>query len=515
MNGLTPRQAVDGERRARQKRQAWESHWAECYAFALPQRGGGFSGATPGGKRTDKLYDATASDAVDQLAASLLARLTPPWARWFGLIAGPDATPEERDLLAPVIERAGEVLKSHFDRSNFAVEVHQCYLDLVTAGTACLLMEEAEPGAASALTFTAVPLSQVALDEGPSGRLDVTYRKSALTAERIAARFPGAALPPALSETSRNQPDAAHPVIEAVAPENGTYAYMAVLEADGTASEPVVLKQGRFAASPFINFRWLKAPGEVYGRSPVMKVLPDIKTANKVVELTLKNASIAVTGIWQADDDGVLNPAAIKLVPGTIIPKAVGSSGLTPLSTPTRFDVSGLVLDDLRQTIRRALLADKLGMVDAPKMTATEVLERAAEMARLLGATYGRLQSELLTPLVLRGLNILIRRGEIEGLEVDGKLVDLQYSSPLARQQTQQEAAAALQWIEGLALLGPEAEAVLDKTAAARWLARSHGVPEELLRPAGEDPTAGLDQLLETGVEALAQAVTDEQGGQP
>ena len=75
----------------------------------------------------------------------------------------------------------------------------------------------------------------------------------------------------------------------------------------------------------------MKAPGEGYGRSPVMKALPDIKTANKVVELVLKNASIAVTGIWQADDDGVLNPAAVKLVPGAIIPKAVGSAGLAPL----------------------------------------------------------------------------------------------------------------------------------------------------------------------------------------
>ena len=67
-----------------------------------------------------------------------------------------------------------------------------------------------------------------------------------------------------------------------------------------------------------------------------MKALPDIRTANKVVELILKNASIAVTGIWQAEDDGVLNPANIKLVPGTIIPKAVGSAGLTPLEAPGR-----------------------------------------------------------------------------------------------------------------------------------------------------------------------------------
>ena len=57
-----------------------------------------------------------------------------------------------------------------------------------------------------------------------------------------------------------------------------------------------VLAEGRFSP-PFINFRWLKAPGEVYGRSPVMKALPDIKTANKVVELVLKNASTRVTGI--------------------------------------------------------------------------------------------------------------------------------------------------------------------------------------------------------------------------
>ena len=168
---------------------------------------------------------------------------------------------------------------------------------------------------------------------------------------------------------------------------------------DPSDGDIMVLAEGRFLSSPFINFRWSKAPGEKYGRSPVMKALPDIKTANKVVELVLKNASIAVTGIWQVDDDGVINPANIKLVPGTIIPKAVGSAGLTPLEAPGRFDVSELVLDQVRARIRRALLVDQLGQVDGPRMTATEVLERAAEMARLLGATYGRLQSELLTPL--------------------------------------------------------------------------------------------------------------------
>ncbi|MFN7194794.1 MAG: portal protein, partial [Rhodospirillales bacterium] len=233
----------------------------------------------------------------------------------------------------------------------------------------------------------------------------------------------------------------------------------------------------------FLCFRWLKAPGEVYGRSPIMKALPDIKTANKVVELVLKNASIAVTGIWQADDDGVLNPANVKLTPGTIIPKAVGSAGLTPLEAPGRFDVSNLVLEDLRGRIRHALLADRLGQIDAPKMTATEVMERSAEMSRVLGATYGRLQTELLTPLVARALAILRRRGEIPPVLVDGKIVELQYKSPLARVQAQDDVRNAMLWVQQATALGPEGQAVIDGAAAARWMARALSVPADLVRP--------------------------------
>jgi hypothetical protein len=236
--------------------------------------------------------------------------------------------------------------------------------------------------------------------------------------------------------------------------------------------------------------------------------MPDIKTANKVVELVLKNASIAVTGIWQADDDGVINPAAIKLVPGAIIPKAVGSSGLTPLEAPGRFDVSQLVLDQLRARIRSALLVDRLGPVDAPKMTATEVLERAAEMARVLGATYGRLQSELLTPLVQRGLGILARRGEVADLRIDGRVVDLGYRSPLARHQAHQDARNTLMWLEAVRALGPEALPAVDRPKTARWLARAFGVPAELLRPEGEGATEAADILGRLG-DVLAEGGAD------
>jgi len=497
---LTPERIVERYKKSLERRQAWESHWRECYDFALPRRDGAIVSGQPGEKKTDKLFDGTAPDAVEQLAASLLSELTPPWARWFGLVAGHELSADESASMGPQLERISTVLQSNFDRSNFAVEMHQCYLDLVTAGTACLLMEEASITQSAAFRFTAVPLSQVVMEESLDGRLDTTFRRSELTRPQLLSRFPEAEIPDQRGQNEEAGDVKKYAVIEAVIPDQSGFAFRAVLDPDGNnAQEATVLAEGHFVHSPFINFRWLKAPGEIYGRSPVMKALPDIKTANKVVELILKNASIAVTGIWQADDDGVLNPANIKLAPGTIIPKAVGSQGLKALESPGRFDVSELVLGNLRAGIRKALLADKLGQIDAPKMTATEVLERSAEMARLLGATYGRLQSELLAPLVARSMAILIRRGEIEDIHIDGATIDLEYRSPLARQQSRQDAQGVLNWFQALSTIGPEAMATIDQGAAARWLAKVFAVPPDLIK----DPDLAAGLLPPGALEAL------------
>jgi hypothetical protein len=486
-------------RGARERRRRWESLWQACYDHALPHRLSALGDAAPGVGASPTLYDGTAPDAVDQLAASMVAQLTPPWARWFDLAAGSDLDDTEKADIAPVLEQTAEVLRAAFAGSNFAVEIHQCYMDLVTIGTACLAFEEAPPGEPSAFRFAAVPMADVALDEGPSGRLDTVFRSVRLSLPALRERYPGAVLPPDLEARAAREPDLDLAVLDCIVPDQRGYAYTALLlgaaEAAGVATDAngdsaTVLAQGRFAVSPYLCFRWLKAPGEVYGRSPVMKALPDIRTANKVVELVLKNASIAVTGIWQADDDGVLNPATVRLVPGTIIPKAVGSSGLTPLKAAGDFDVSQLVLEDLRARIRHALLADRLGQPDSPGMTATEVVYRAAEMARVLGASYGRLQAELLTPLVRRGLAILRRRGEVRALRLDGRLVDLVHASPLAQQQRMSDAHATLTWVTTVLGLGEAGARVVDIDGAARWLARALGVPDAAIRPPDPEPSS-------------------------
>jgi len=464
---------------AQARRSAWESLWQEAYEYALPQRNG-FNNLPAGSRRMDRLYDATALDAVEQLAASLLGNLTPPWTQWFGLKPGPDLTPNQAEALAPVLEKAARTIQAHFDRSNFIVEVHQCYLDLIVGGTAALYLEEAEPGGFSAFRFSAVPLSDIVLEEGTDGFLDTAYRTLSLTMAQLQARYPQAVLPEQIIRTGSKDPQAQFEVLEALAPRaNGTTDFTAILTESGT---PQLLHTGQFVESPLVAFRWLKSPGESYGRSPIMKSLPDIKTANKVVELILKNASIAVTGIWQADDDGVLNLANIELKPGAIIPKAVGSKGLTPLDMPGRFDISQLILDDLRGRIRHALLTDALAPIASPRMSATEVLERSSQMALLLGATYGRLQAEMMTPLIKRAFAILRRRGEIPDINLDGRLVELDYRAPLARSQGQRNVQNTLSWIQSVLAMGPEAATAINLPAAARFLGDALGVSSDLIR---------------------------------
>lgn len=503
--GSFPIEALLGRyERAKARRAGWEDHWRECYQFAMPRREGSLSGDSSGAKKTDDLFDGTAPDAVEQLAASLMAELTPPWSRWFDLVPGPDVPLDRASEMAGPLEEISATIQSHFDRSNIAVEIHQCFLDLITAGTASLLFEEATIGDPTAFRFTAVPMGDAVLEEGSSGLLDISFRKTQFTEDALRDRFPEAPISDDIAVGETDWGEKKFAVLEAVVPEQRRgYVYRALLtEGDGRDVEATELKTGAFDASPFINFRWMKAPGEGYGRSPVMKTLPDIKTANKVVELILKNATIAVTGIWQADDDGVLNPATVKLLPGTIIPKAVGSSGLTPLQAPGNFDLSNLVLEQLRARIRSGLMADRLGQVNGPQMTATEVMERSSEMARQLGATYGRLQAELLLPLAKRAIAILRRRGEIPDILIDGREIDLRIVSPIALHRRRAEAQSAMQWFESVQVFGPEAGSIIKPRAAARWLAKAFRVPDTLLRS---------EEEIEEAAAKSAEQATDVQ----
>ena len=135
----------------------------------------------------------------------------------------------------------------------------------------------------------------------------------------------------------------------------------------------------------------------------------------------------------------------------------------------------------MRARINHSLLADRLEQISAPSMTATEVMERSAEISRILGATFGRLQSELLTPLLKRAFYILRRRGDVMNFELDGKIVDLQYKSPLALAQSRHSVENVVQWAQMLSNFGADGTSLINAKEAAKWLANSLSVPQNLL----------------------------------
>ncbi|MES2728507.1 MAG: portal protein [Pseudomonadota bacterium] len=491
---------------AKAARSSWESLWRDCYDYTLPAYGGFCGAASRPDRKSERLFDGTAPDAVDQLSSTLLGHLVPLQGPWFNLRPGPDVQPDEADDLSPRLGRISDIVAQHLRRSNIQVELHQCLLDLVIGGTACLLFEEAPVGEETAFRFKAIPLADCILADSGTGQLDTLYRPIQLTTLQIATRYGDEAVA-ILSQNGKVAPADSHKLLEAIEPypRGGVNVSVMALDiAGGT-----LLQYRTLPNSPLIAMRWMKSPGEDYGRSPVMKALPDIKTANRVVELTLKNASIAVAGIWQADDDGVLNPANITLSPGTIIPKAVGSKGLTPLEMPSKFDVSQLVLEDLRKRIRHALIVDRLPQANMRAMTATEVMERVAEMALVLSGAYARLQSELLYPLLLRAFSILSRRGEIPELPLDSRFLVLDILSPLVRAATQRDAQNVMDWLQLVQRLGPVAAQSLNIQEIVKSLGQIMGIPAAYYTTVIPE---GLTTLLNTATLNPTSNPTSNQG---
>lgn len=390
-------------KRALDMREPWLNRWDNARKYTVP--------TTDDNVAT--LFDATASDAADNLAASIYTLLTPPESMWLQLIPESD--------LSPDAEYATHVLRAHLNDSNFYTTIHQCYIDLVVLGTACLFMGQNPVGASSAFSFSAIPMSDIAILP------NAVFHTTSMTAREVMEKYPTWTPPSNLRDTIKDNPEINLKLVQSLV---GTE-FTAWLDVGGDIENNIV-STGTFETNPYIIFRWSVVSGELYGRSPVMRALPDIKTANKVVELVLKNATIAVSGIWQADDDGVINLNNINLTPGAIIPKAVGSSGLTPLTSGANFDVSQIILKDLRDRIRHTLLADRLGLLSEKEMTATEIIARNADMMRILGATYGRLLHEFIRPLCDRGLQILSGRGLIEPIKLNSD-AELKYIAPITQ----------------------------------------------------------------------------------
>jgi len=234
-----------------------------------------------------------------------------------------------------------------------------------------------------------------------------------------------------------------------------------------------------------------------------MNALSSIKTVNLTIELILENAQMAISGIYQMDDDGVTNVDTIQLVPGTIIPKAAGSQGLQAVGSAGRFDVAQLILDDMRTNIKMALYNQMLGDPNRTPASATEISHRMADLSRRIGSAFGRLMYELVNPLLQRIVYILKRRGLIELPVVNGRQVKIRSISPLAQAQANEDITSVSRWLELISTnFGPQMLNILtDSVNTSVYLAKKFGIPDSLIR----------DEQQRKQLVAMAQQLSQQQ----
>jgi hypothetical protein len=428
----------------------------------------------------------------------------PPQRKWCRLEPGPDIPEERKEEAQAALDIYSDKLFASLKQSNFDIAIGEFLLDL-SVGTAVMMVQPGDD--INPLNFIPVPQFLVSFEEGANGQVDNVYRRMRLKGESIMRQWPDAEIPEALQKKIDQKPTDDLEFIEATVldQKRGDFCYHVIHKESKT---EIVYR--RMDESPWIVSRYAKVAGEIYGRGPLITALPDIKTLNKTLELLLKNASLAIAGVYTAADDGVLNPNTVKIIPGAIIPVARngGPQGesLKPLPRAGDFNVSQIIMNDLRLSIKRILLDESLPPDNMSARSATEVVERMKELSQNLGSAFGRLINETMIPLVTKILRVMDQRGLIDlPLKVNGLEIKVSAVAPLAMAQSMEDVQSVLQYAQIVQQAGPQAQMTLKTDAMMDYIAEKLGIPQKI-RNTQEERMMMQQQMAQAAQQMAQQA---------
>lgn len=444
----------------------WESHWQEISERVLPSHSRTFMqqnmGSLDGDKRNTLMIDATASMALDRFAAAMESMLTPRNQRWHGLRATLPELNKVRAVRLWFDEVADILFRYRYaNKANFASQQHETYLMLGAFGTGAMFIDQLDRRDGGGLRYKSIHLAEVFFCENHQGVIDTVFRKFPLTARQALMQFgeDNPALPDTIKKGMDKNPEQEFWFLHHVCPREDYDSERMDAKGMPYASSYVcldnkmIVKESGFQSFPYAVSRYVTAPGEIYGRSPAMTVLPNIKILNEQKKTLLKQGHRAVDPVLLAHDDGVMDTLSLK--PGAINYGGVSAEGraLVHALPVGNLAVGKDMMDDERAIINDAFLVTMFQiLVDTPQMTATEVLERAREKGALLSPTMGRQQSELLGPMIERELSLL--RDQRLLPEMPGELIEaageyeIAYDSPLSRAQKAEDAAGLMRTAE-------------------------------------------------------------------
>ena len=220
-----------------------------------------------------------------------------------------------------------------------------------------------------------------------------------------------------------------------------------------------------------------------------MKAVPDTKMLNTMSKVSIKAAQKQIDPPLMVPDDGFILP--IRTVPGGLNFYRSGTrERIEPLQIGSNNPVGIQMEDQRRKAIRENFFVDQLMTIQGQNMTATEVMQRTEEKMRLLGPVLGRLQSELLQPLITRSFNLLFKNGKFpEPPEMLGNQdIEIEYVSPLAKAQKTQELSSIMRGIEifgSMQNIAPVFD-YIDIDGLVNHVQDVLGLPAKIMRSKGE-----------------------------
>lgn len=494
-------------------RSSWRSHWSEITDYMLPRRGRYMteSQSTKGRKRSSKIVDNTAGQALRTLSAGMMSGMTSPARPWFRLhTADPDMM-----RMAGVKDWLGlaeREVRAILARSNFYNNASSLYTELGAFGTGAMYRMTHPKDIVSFRVFTA---GEYVIAEDEYGRVDTLGREFTMTVSQVVEQFvidrgTGKADWSKVSGAVKNlwnrkAFDEQIDIIHLIQPrrdedrdltkrDGKNKAWMDVYIETGADGDTILSESG-YDKFPAYCPRWDVLGGDIYGVSPAMEQLGDIKQLQH--EQRRKAQAI----------DKMVNPPmvaslSLKGKPATTLPSGVtyvdpqqGSSGFAPAYTvQPRIQEMMMDIQEVQNRIQRGFYADLFAMMinsDRRQMTATEVAERHEEKLTLLGPVLQRLNTEFLDPMISDVFAMAFAAGRLPPppQELQGMDVDVKYVSLLAQAQEAVAATAierTFSFAGNLVAVFPEITDNIDADIAFRAYGETLGISPDIIRDDAE-----------------------------
>lgn len=513
------------------ERSTWSTLWQDIADYVMPRKSQITTTKTEGVEGfTDDLYDLTACRANMTLAAGQLNYVTPASERWFAFECPEELREQAGEDGARWFQACTDIAFREIARSNFYLEVHECFLDRGAFGTSILYLE---PGTKQALQFCNHEVGTYAVAENAEGVVDTVFREWEMTARQAVQRFGlenvGETIQKcyALAKETPAKLDEKFSFIHAVMPradnmrapgkqdpENKPIAsvYVAVKDC-------VVVKNSGYDEMPYFVTRFLKWGKSPYGYSPSIEALPTVRQVNFIerqmdalAELAAFPRILIPEGL---EGDVDLRSGGVT----TYDPNNANGAKPEEWGTQGRYDIGLQRVEAKQKAIEEAYHVTLFRMFSErqKQMTAREVIERVQEKLVQFSPTFARMTTELLNPLLERVFALLFRAGKfpdppesvlvVTAEGVDLPLPQVSYTSKIALAIKALETQSFMQFVEVVAPLVQVDPTVLDAVhtdRAIKGLARNLGLPVEWIRT--EEEVAAVRQQRAEAQAAQAQA---------